>query len=183
MSSLTFNDLLKQVADQSGEDIGQLTKERDMLAKELQMLEERMRAAKADLAKMNDRLQDPVRQAVKAAEMLGIEVPESYRLKPALRSARHREADYIWRPTALPGDVRNIERLSHIANIARAMWHYSRGSQGSVGKNGEGVLSSDEFRAILKEQTGADEVAPGESVTVTLPNGRKLTVTRINREV
>jgi hypothetical protein len=57
------------------------------------------------------------------------------------------------------------------------MWRLSPGSGGSVGKHGEGALSSEEFWAMVKLDEQKVEV--GEKHTVVLPNGKEISWQRV----
>jgi len=181
MSTLKFNDLLSQVAAGQGKDIDQLTKERDILAKQLSKLEQSIAVAKSDLAKVTAKLQEPIRQAIKAASLIGVEVPEEYRIEPVHNGLKSSSGGaYRWTPGPLPGSTSQENLAPRDWPISRALWYLSKGSGGSTGKNGEGVLSAVEFWALVKTQTNKSELAVGESVTVEFPNMRKVKVSRLH---
>jgi len=108
---------------------------------------------------------------------VGIEVPAEYlsQLRRPARSGNGNggrpSASYFWKPEGLTPQT---------YSVSRAMWAYSKGSGGSAGAQGEGILTSDEFWRLFEEQTGRANLEPGEEETVTLPNDRILTLQRLS---
>jgi len=119
---------------------------------------------------VENELQAPIREAVKAARILGIEVPEEYQnTRTANNSGSGApRGKYIW-------EAENGKPFQ--GSVSDAMWRYSKGSGGSLGKNGERVLSVSEFwkTAGLSEE----EVKPGERYEVTLPNDKKIAFQKV----
>jgi len=180
MASVTFKDLLEQVAKSQGHDPAELTAERAKLAAEVDKLEAKLTAAKSNLAIVLAKLQDPVRQATKAALLMGIEVPDEFAAKTGKPNGKPANGgSFKWEPGALPNGNRTEDLTPKEWEISRAMWALSKGSGGSAGRDGEGVLSAAEFWALVKDQTGKSELAPGEVVALVLPNGRPVQVSRL----
>ena len=178
MPSITFDALLARTTESAGLNREQLTKQQDDLSRTITKLESELARHKTDLAHIKDKLQTPLKQALQAAKLLGIDVPEEYQNLAQATSTRTNGGEYLWQADPLPGSTRTSELLPKTMNIARAMWALSRGSGGSAGKSGEGILTSEEFFALLKQQTGLDELKPGQTVELVLPNERHLKVTR-----
>lgn len=184
MASVTFRNLLEQATNNSsGTDITALEGERDKAKAEVERLEGKLQAAKQRLREAEAKLAEPIRHAVKAAGLLNVLVPPEYQTQ-ARQSASRRaggtgNGSYLWEPGPLPGSTKD-DLKAKTCEVSRAMWAYSRGSGGAAGRQGEGVLTPGEFWTLVKEQTGKGSLEPGESVEVTLPNGRPLKVTRIS---
>lgn len=105
------------------------------------------------------------------AREIGLEVPEEYN-KVTVRRGSRSAGKYMWHAEGLEPKQQEP---------SRAMWRLSRGSGGSAGSNGEGVLKVDEFWALVEEQTGKTEadLEIGDSIEVTLPNERALRVEKV----
>ena len=178
MPTITFDQLLAQTTAAAGVNSDQLTKQQKDLSRTITKLEAELAQSKTELADIKDKLQTPLKQAFQAAKLLGIDVPDHYQSLAQPASSRTNGGEYLWQAEPLPGSTRTAELLPKNMNIARAMWSLSRGSGGSAGKSGEGILTAEEFFALLKQQTGHDELKPGQSVELILPNERKVKVTR-----
>ena len=134
--------------------------------------ENRLLAELKEVQKETERLSEeraiPIRAAVRAAKQLGIEVPKQYldhRKTPGNRKSKVR---YEW---SSPGCKTTRETVSS------AMWRLSKGSGGSGGNDGQGVLLSEEFWTLVKRQLDKEEheIEAGEALTLDLPNGRVVT--------
>lgn len=161
---LTFEQLLSQVGKA---DVGELQAKREKLERRRAELEEKLGEVQSQIREIDVELNAPLRDAIKAAKLLGIEVPEQYQLKANGNGGRS-SGKYRWE---CPGQV------PFKAEVSRAMWRLSRGSGGSAGKNGEGVLSAPEFWSLAGISEA--EVRLGEKYTVTLPNGREVVFQRV----
>jgi len=110
-----------------------------------------------------------IRNATKAAQLLGIEVPEEYsKFGGNGRNGERPQGKFYW------------EAKGHMpfrADVSRAMWRLSPGSGGSVGKRGEGALSSEEFWALVR--LDESKVQVGEKNSATLPNGKEVGFQRV----
>jgi len=179
-----FEVILRKAFDESGLDreelqatIDEAQEERDTIAAQIEELQDARKAAITRAQEAENRLQSPLRKAVKSAELVGIEVPAAYlsQLRRPGGSGNSNggrpSGSYFWQPEGL---------TSRTCSVSRAMWSYSRGSGGSAGTKGEGYLTSEEFWKLVEEQTGKTNLEPGEEVTLTLPNDRVLTVQRLS---
>ncbi|MDP2858088.1 MAG: hypothetical protein Q8P50_08945 [Bacillota bacterium] len=184
MASVTFRNLLEQATNNSnGTDITALEGERDKAKGEVEKLEGKLQGATQRLREVELKLDEPIRQAVKAAGLLTVPIPPEYQAQ-VRQSTRRKgggkgKGSYLWEPGALPGSTKE-DLKAKTCEVSWAMWAYSRGSSGAAGRQGEGVLIPDAFWTLVKEQTGKGSLEPGESVEITLPNGRPLKVTRIS---
>ena len=179
--TVTFQDLLAKTSANGGQSADELQAERTKLQAEVGELEQQVAARRTRLREVEGLLQAPVKAAVKAAELLGLEVPEEYRTPAHSPAGSGFGEGYLWQASPLPGDNRSSDLAAREMTVSRAMWAYSKGSGGSAGKSGEGILSSQEFSALLGNQTGSPDIKPGATVKVTLPNGRELKVTRLKQ--
>ncbi|MDI6894850.1 MAG: hypothetical protein QME70_09645 [Bacillota bacterium] len=175
--AVDFRDLLDQAAAKGGVEWAGVEAEKRQAEARVRELEEELVSLKRRLAELESALQRPVREAIKAAEVLGIPVPAEYlasvrRPGASGNSGNGRPAGaYLWEANGKPGFQ---------CEVSRAMWRLSKGSGGTAGAKGEGVLSAAEFWGIVKAQTGKFNLEAGESVEVTLPNGQKVKVTRVS---
>ncbi len=179
-ATISFDDLLKQSLNGTGEDLTALTEERKTLGESVYRLESELAGARARLREVETKLERPVAQALRAAELLGVEVPAEYSSRVRPSSQPKSAGSYRWVPGPLPGSTDEDLRPKEYS-VSKAMWALSRGSEGSVGKHGEGALSVAEFWALVERQTGKKEadLKPDDSIEVALPNGRKLGLTRL----
>lgn len=175
--AVEFRDLVAQAAAKGGVEWARLESEKREAEARVRELEEQLATVRQRLAELEAALQKPLREAVKAAEVLGIPVPAEYQAqvrRPAASgnsNGARPSGGYLWEPQG---------KASFQAEVSRAMWRLSKGSGGSAGAKGEGVLSAAEFWALVKEQTGKANLEAGESVKVTLPNGQQVKVTRVS---
>ncbi len=163
----SFEQLLECTA--SG-DIDKLQAKKDALTGERTKLQEKLARINRDLADIEAQIVAPIRNAARAAQLLGIEVPEKYktvRVNGASDSKRPL-GKFYWESAGV---------MPFQAEVSRAMWRLSQGSGGSAGKKGEGVLTAQEFWAISKLDESKVKLA--EKNTVTLPNGKIVTFQKI----
>ena len=165
---LKFADLLQSA---SPDDVGELEKELDELTAEEEVIQERLDKVRKSIREVEGKLTAPVRSAIRAARELGIAIPEDYQKVTTAQSNRS-AGKYTW-------FVEGLEPKQQ--EPSRAMWRLSKGSGGSAGSNGEGVLRVDEFWALVEEQTGKTEadLDIGDSIEVTLPNEREVTFQKV----
>lgn len=172
-----FRDLLRQAASKCGAKWDELESGRQQAEARVKELESELSSARRRLSELEEAMQKPLREAVKAAEMLGVEVPAEYLARVRRPAASGNGGNgrpsgaYLWEPKGKTGFQ---------AEVSRAMWRLSKGSGGTAGASGEGVLTAAEFWALLKDQTGKANLEPGESAEITLPNGQEVKVTRIS---
>ena len=166
--TLGFEALLKAAAD---DDTEKLEGELEKLESERDELNSKLDSVKVRISTIETTLAVPLKKALKAARELGIEVPEQYRTIRTGSNSRS-AGRYLWHSQGITGFQ---------AEPSRAMWRLSRGSDGSGGSNGEGILLVDEFWALVKEQAQKTEadIEPGEKVTVKLPNDREVTLEKV----
>lgn len=175
--AVDFRDLLAQAAAKCGAEWAAMESEKRQVEARVRELEEELSFARRRLAELENALQKPVREAIRAAELLGVPVPAEYQAqvrRPAAsgNSNGGRPAGgYLWQPEGKP---------AFQAEVSRAMWRLSKGSGGTAGAKGEGVLSASEFWSLVKAQVGKSNLEPGESVEVVLPNGQRVRVTRVS---
>lgn len=169
MAKLSFEDLLKRCEDESGIDVvalkeksGRLEERRSQLQKELEEINEELRS-------ISRQIQNPLKNAVRAAELLRVDIPEVYldSLKNGNGSSRS-NGKFWW-------EVEGHKPFQ--AEPSRALWRFSKGCNGSAGS--EGVLTTDEFWNLVFEQTGKKSIDVGEEVEVTLPNQKRLKLKKI----
>ena len=162
----SFEQLLATVADG---DVEKLKARRGELQKQKTGLQEKLAKVSKELQEVEAQIGLPIRNATKAAQLLGIEVPEEYRKFGGNGGNGERpQGKFYW------------EGKGHMpfrADVSRAMWRLSPGSGGSVGKRGEGALSSEEFWALVKLEESKVQV--GDKNTVTLPNGKEIGFQRV----
>ena len=166
--TIVFEDLLQSV---SPDDVGELEKELDELKAEEEAIQERLSKVRTAIREVEGKLTAPVRSAIKAARELGIAIPDEYEIVTTGQGNRS-AGKFMWYAEGLEPKQ---------SEPSRAMWRLSRGSGGSAGSNGEGVLKVDEFWALVEEQTGKTEadLEIGDSIEVTLPNERALRVEKV----
>jgi len=171
-NAVDFEALIGTVGVKSGSDVSELKDEleklenrKDQLQKELSETTDRMRQLK-------EQRSISVRKAVKAADQLGIEVPERYRKLANTYRGRSRSGKYEWKTEGLKRKKQSV---------SAAMWRLSKGSGGSAGSENTGILLSGEFWNLVREQTNKteDDIGPGDELTVVLPNGRKIRFTKV----
>lgn len=163
--TITFEELLQVVskADRSG-----LESKRAALEAKKSQLQKELAQVNEELAKVESELLAPIRQAVRAAKELGIPVPEGYLNNGRKADSPRPKGKFFWE---VEGQV------PFQAEVSRAMWRLSRGSGGTVGKAGEGVLSSEEFWNLVGIPEA--QMPVGEKRTVTLPNGKTVSFQRL----
>lgn len=160
---LTFEVLLEAAGrgkvDEWEQELKSLSDKRAELEAELDEL-------RADIKQVQREIMKPVRAAAKAAKELGVEVPVKYS-KRRLSVNGGSKGSYRWETDGL---------ITKQEGVSRAMWRMSRGSGGSAGRDGKGILTAAEFWALVEEQTGKTEadLSPGEKLEVILPNGRQV---------
>jgi len=161
---VTFQELLATVGKA---DVSELQARKEKLEKRRAELQAKLAEVQRELQQVESELNAPIRQAVKAAKLLGIEVPEQYR-QQANGNGNRSQGRYYWEAKG---------QVPFQAEVSRAMWRLSQGSGGSAGKNGEGVLTAEEFwrlTGMVEEQAEL-----GKKYQVTLPNGKQVTFQRI----
>jgi hypothetical protein len=166
-AKMTFDQLL---ATAGNGDLEKLRAKRAALESEKARLQEKLTKVNRDLWDIDAQISSPVRNAIKAAGILGIEVPEAYKNVKANGSGEGKRAQgkFAWESNGM---------VPFQAEASRAMWRLSAGSGGSAGKNGEGVLTTDEFWKLAG--CDASAVKLGEKHTVTFPNGKVVTYQKI----
>jgi len=176
---LTFQELLKQAQAKVGPEAQKAAEELAKVRTEAAKIEEKIATLQKELAEKRSRIREleavanqAIRQAIQAAQLLGIEIPEEYYMSAKKVSnngnGQRSKGKYYWESPGL---------APFQAEVSRAMWRLSHGSGGSAGKNGEGVLTVEEFWSLVGRHE--DSIALGEKITVTLPNGRRVTFQKI----
>ena len=115
-----------------------------------------------EIRELDTEIMTPVKNAIKAAQLLNVEIPEKYQsIKPNGNGGegKRSKGKFYWESNGT---------MPFRAELSRAMWRLSRGSGGTAGKKGEGVLTADEFWTAVKLDEGGIKL--GEKHTVTLPN-------------
>lgn len=148
-------------------DLQELQSRKSTLEKKRVKLQAELAQVQKELQQVQAELNAPIRNAVKAAKLLGIEVPEEYKTTGSNNGGKSK-GKYYWEA---PGQV------PFQAEISRAMWRLSPGSGGSAGKNGEGVLTVAEFWGLVG--LTEEEVKVGAIHTVSLPNGKEVAFQRM----
>lgn len=163
----TFDVLLESVGQG---DIDKLQAKKAVLTSEKTKLQEKLTKIDRDLAEIEAQIAAPIRNAVKAAQLLGIEVPEKYLGVKGNGNGDSKRSlgKFYWECVGV---------MPFQAEVSRAMWRLSQGSGGSAGKKGEGVLTAEEFWALNK--LAESKIKLGEKNTVTLPNGKQVTFQKI----
>ena len=161
--SVSFEQLLESVANG---DVEKLQARRAALQSERTKLQTNLGKVNRDLSEIEAQIAAPVRNAVKAAQILGVPVPEKYQAVRVSGTAegKRSQGKFSWSCNGM---------VPFQAEASRAMWRLSTGSGGSAGKKGEGVLTAPEFWALTKLDEAT--VKLGEKSTVTLPNGKVVT--------
>jgi hypothetical protein len=120
------------------------------------------------IRELDAKIMTPVRNAVKAAQLLNVEVPAEYRSGihngNGGGQSKRSKGKFSWQSNGM---------VPFQAEVSRAMWRLSSGSGGSAGKKGEGVLSGAEFWALAK--LDESKLKLGEKNTITLPNSKVVT--------
>ncbi len=165
---LEFEDLLQSA---SPDDVGELENELEELKAEEEAIQERLAKVRKAIREVEGKLTAPVRSAIQAARTLGIGIPKEYENVTIAQGSRS-AGKFVWHAEGLEPKQQEP---------SRAMWRLSRGSGGSAGSNGEGVLKVDEFWSLVDEQCGVTEadLKVGDSFELTLPNERKLRVEKV----
>jgi hypothetical protein len=150
-------------------DIEKLQARKAALESEKVKAQDKLTKLNGELQEIETQISAPIKNAVKAALLLGVEVPEQYRSVkvngvPGTRSL----GKFYWEAKA---------QTPFQSETSRAMWRLSQGSGGSAGKNGEGVLTAEEFWTLAKLDESSVRV--GDKHTVTLPNGKEVTFQRM----
>ncbi len=162
----TFESLLESIGQG---DIDRLQAQKAGLVAERAKLQDKLAKMNKERHEVEMQLVSPLRNAILAAELLNIEVPEQYRtLKAGLANGSRSQGKFDWSGKGF---------MPFKAEVSRAMWRLSQGSGGSAGKKGEGALSAVECWALVKIDEAAVKV--GEKHTVTLPNGKEVTFQKV----
>ncbi|MDP2858383.1 MAG: hypothetical protein Q8P50_10455, partial [Bacillota bacterium] len=164
--TLSFNDLLAKASANGGQSIDELEGEKVKLTVEIGELERQLAAFRVRLREVEALIAAPVKAAVKAAAALGIAVPDTYKAaapKASTEGRKRTAGSYRWEPQPLPGSNPSEDLTAKEMELSRGLWAYSKGSGGSAGKGGEGVLTVGEFKELLQAQTGKTELEPGET--------------------
>jgi hypothetical protein len=164
----TFDWLLESVAQGDAE---KLQGKKAALQSEKVKLQEKLTKVNKDLFEIEAQIVSPIRNAMKAAQLLGVEVPEKYRTMKfgaTNSSGKRSPGKFYWECTGV---------MPFQAETSRAMWRLSHGSGGSAGRKGEAVLTADEFWAAVK--LDESKLKLGDKNTATLPNGKTVTFQRI----
>ena len=158
--SVSFEQLLESVANG---DIEKLQAKKSALQAERVKLQVSLGKVNRDLSDIETQIVSPIRNAVKAAQILGVPVPEKYQAVRVSGTAegKRSQGKFSWSCNGM---------VPFQAEASRAMWRLSTGSGGSAGKKGEGVLTAPEFWGLV--QLDEATVKLGEKNTVTLPNGK-----------
>ena len=119
-----------------------------------------------DLSEIEGQIAAPIKNAVRAAQILGVEVPTKYQGVRVSGTGEGKRplGKFSWACNGM---------VPFQAEVSRATWRLSAGSGGSAGKKSEAVLTADEFWALVK--LDESKVKLGEKNTVTLPNGKVVT--------
>lgn len=165
--TVDFEDLLELASKGRGADLAKLEERRTVLEAKRSQLQKELAQVNEELSKVESEISAPIRQAVKAASELGVDVPAKY-LNGMKSDSQRSKGKFLWE---VPGQV------PFQAEVSRAMWRLSRGSGGTAGKNGEGVLTSGEFWSLVGITEA--QMPVGERRSVTLPNGRAVTFQRL----
>lgn len=166
-AKMTFDQLL---ATAGNGDLEKLRAKKAALESEKARLQEKLTKVNRDLWDIDAQISSPVRNAIKAAGILGIEVPEAYKKVKVNGSGegKRTQGKFTWESNGM---------VPFQAEVSRAMWRLSAGSGGSAGKKGEGVLTADEFWKLAG--CDASTAKLGDKNTVTLPNGKAITYQKI----
>lgn len=158
--SVSFEQLLESVA--SG-DVEKLQAKRTALQSEKVKLQTNLGKVNRDLADIEGQIAVPIRNAVKAAQLLGVPVPEKFQgiRVSGMGEGKRSQGKFSWQSNGM---------VPFQAETSRAMWRLSSGSGGSAGKKGEGVLTADEFWHLAK--LDESKLKLGDKNTITLPNGK-----------
>ena len=136
-------------------------------------LQAELSEVQTQLVKVERELLAHIKAATSAARQLGVEVPEEYQNRQASTKGGGRQGGkFRWESNGL---------MPKQEGVSRAMWRLSKGSGGSAGREGQEVLTVDEFWALVESQTGQteEEIKLGEKVKVDLPNGREVVVQKV----
>ena len=156
---MTFEDLLASV---SQGDIATIQSKKTALQSEKVKLQEKLTKVNRDLFDIEAQICAPIRNTIKAAQLLGVTVPEKYQgVKVNGGEGKRSLGRYYWESAGT---------MPFQAEVSRAMWRLSQGSGGSAGRKGEAVLTADEFWALVKLDEA--KVKIGEKNSVALPNGK-----------
>ena len=161
----SFEQLLATVGNG---DVEKLKARRGELQKQKTGLQEKLAKVSKELQEVEVQIGLPIRNATKAAQLLGIEVPEEYRKFGGNGNGERPQGRFYWEANG---------HMPFRADVSRAMWRLSPGSGGSVGKRGEGALSSEEFWALVN--LDESKVQVGDKNTVALPNGKEIGFQRV----
>ena len=165
---LEFDGLLQAVAKG---DIEKLQARKAALESEKVGLQDKLTQVNRELAEVEAGIVAPLRNAVRAAQLLGVQIPEKYQ---SIKSngnggeGKRSKGKYYWESNGT---------MPFRAEVSRAMWRLSRGSGGTAGKNGEGVLTSEEFWTAVKLDESSIKLA--EKHTATLPNKKVVTFEKV----
>lgn len=165
--SVSFEQLLESV---SSGDVEKLQAKKAILQAERTKLQTNLAKVNRELSDIEAQIAAPVRNAVKAAQLLRVDIPEKYKgvKVNGTGEGKRPQGKFRWESVGL---------VPFQAEVSRAMWRLSTGSGGSAGKNGEGVLTAEEFWALAKlEET---KMKLGDKHSLTLPNGREVTFEKI----
>ena len=170
--SIQFEDLLGTVNNNGDSDLDEVEEELKELEAERKRRYEELSEVESKIREIKIQRNKAVRKAVKAAEQLGLEVPEEYKNLKSSTSSRKSKGKYEWSAEGVKTKQQTV---------SSAMWRLSKGSGGSAGSNGQGVLRSGEFWQLIEEQTGKSEedIEAGDELTVELPNERVITFRRV----
>ena len=179
----TFDELL---ATAGNGDLEELQARKNSLDQEKADLLFKLAEVTLQIRELDAAIMVPTRNAVRAAELLNVEVPAQYKVSaPKGKSPEGRKRSvgtYRWEPQPLPDSGRTEDLTPRVMELSRGLWAYTRASGGSAGRNGEGVVSVGEFRDLLQAQAGKGELEPGESTCMKFANGRTVKLTRLAAE-
>ena len=133
-------------------------------------MQTRLATVNREISDIEVQIATPIRNAIKAAQLLGVDVPEKYKAIKVngTGEGKRSQGKFRWESAGL---------VPFQAEVSRAMWRLSTGSGGSAGKNGEGVLTAPEFWALAKLDESKVKLA--EKNSVTLPNGKAVVFQRV----
>lgn len=179
MSGITFEALLEAARlQENGVDPGRLEEARrkvEKLREKFELVRGQLDQARKELVELEKASQTYIKRAIDAAKALGLEIPQEYRqeyrkVRAGNGNGNRSNGKYYWEPYG---------QKPFRAEISRAMWRLSQGCGGSAGKNGEGVLSVEEFWQLVESQTGKSQLALGEKIRIELPSGKVVEVQKV----
>jgi len=169
---ITFEDLLRQAQANAGEDALKAAKDleayrqnMEKTQKEIERLQQRLNEYRTKIRELEGKVNEAVAKAITAAKALNIEIPEQYlKMKKTGNGNGNGKSGKYW--------FEFEGRKAFRGSLTDGLWRLTKGC-GTAGRNGEKVMTAEEFWTFFKSQTGEDKMELSKKYYLEFANGEK----------